>query len=125
MERMKRIFLTLAFLTLASVACMQSALPVSEIATPSPTFTPFRIHSATPVNTATPYLQKPTKTPLPQYTVTGLVHIRDFEGEHKGYKHPGDLVTCLMSGDWCLLEDGTKIWAGCLEPGNGKGCGAK
>jgi len=89
-----------------------------------PTVTPFRIHSATPTTAPT---QIATKTPMPQYTVMGLVHVRDFEGEHKGYKHPGEMVTCLMSDDknWCLLEDGLKIWAGCLEPGNGKGCSAK
>jgi len=122
---MKRIgILTIALFLV--MACMQSAtLPVvsSSVATSSPvvfqsTPTPFRIASATPTTAH-------TKTPLPHYTVTGLVHIRDFEGEHKGYKHPGDLVTCLMSGDWCLLEDGLKIWAGCLDPGNGKGCRAK
>jgi len=55
----------------------------------------------------------------------GTVYLRDFENEPRGYKYPGDLVTCKISGDWCLLEDGLKIWAGCLEPGNGKGCSAK
>lgn len=97
-------------LAIVSLACVfQSNLTHYELPTLVPTQNKV-LATSTDLPTLT------TSTPLPFYTVTGLVYVRDFTGDPVGYIHLGDRVQCRLAGDWCLLENGTKVWSGCLEP---------
>ena len=97
----------LIVLSLAALACVApSTLAVSPPAA-----------TATPAPTA-------TIAPLPEYTAVGYVYIRDASGVTAGdYFSAGDIIRCRLDGDWCILADDTRVWAGCLDPNPaGRGC---
>jgi len=92
---MRRLFILLA---LSSLACV---VPTTLSIVPT----------GTPVPTALP-----TGTPVPTtYTAIGTVYIRS-ANKVVGYFEPGESVSCVLVGNWCELEDGAQVWAGCLDP---------
>jgi len=93
---------------LACFACIAG----SSIAIPAMTLTPHptQTHVAP---TATQETQK-----LGTFTIIAArVYLRDHDNEVVGYKSLGDNVSChVMDSGWCMLDNGTKIWSGCLDP---------
>jgi len=103
-------------LSLAIFLTCFACIAGSSIAIPAMTLTP-RPTQTHVAPTATQETQK-----LGTFTIIAdLVYIRDREGEvttrEKYYFKGGEIVSCyLTDSGWCMLDNGTKVWSGCLSP---------
>ena len=59
--------------------------------------------------------------------LASTLYVRDvITGDVVDHIDGGEEITCrLTDSGWCLLENGTKVWAGCLDIKSQYGCGKK
>jgi uncharacterized protein YgiM (DUF1202 family) len=122
-DNTRKIFTTLLFLVLSSLACTQA------VVTPTP-----------PAPTTLPPSPTPAATVTPQATGTALVDVQTAivraalvnvranpGGEVVGQIEAGQEVEIVgTDGDWVQIADPAGwVWAGCLSGINEKGCTAK
>lgn len=91
--------------------------------------TPLPVYTVTPTQAS----KQATRTPMPTRTpdtftvLAAVLNVRNADGDVVGRLKQGEPVSCYPSSSgWCMMEDGNKVWGGCLEP-NEKGleCKAK
>jgi hypothetical protein len=108
-----RIFLTLAVLTLATLACaLPEFPPVEPTPTPTPTPVPTATRRAAPSATS-------TSESVDTLTIQAVVYIRaeaDANSAAIGSLQTGERVGIVAcDGDWCELERGGWVWRGCTD----------
>lgn len=113
---MKRVVLSLCALAVAILACVvvpPTHMPVSD----APKVEQSSIKHLRKTN-----VPLPSKPILATYTATGTVYIRG--GNDGAYLEPGHTVQCQpQDNGWCNLDNGTRVWQGCLDPNPmGLGC---
>lgn len=67
-----------------------------------------------------PATVQPTATPA-LIVITASVWLRDYSGSKVGALVAGDTVAGWCAGDWCYLPGG-KVWRGCTDQADGRGC---
>lgn len=106
----------LLVLVLASLSCVGQGLV--QLVTPTPIYT-----QALEVYTSPPHTYTPaeTETLVPRvYTVAAYhLYVRDADLQIVDVLDQGTNLVCVPSSSgWCLLENGTRVWQGCLsDPG--------
>ena len=107
------------FLALATLAC---TIPANQaLATQTPTLPVPTSTAASPLAASlatTPALAEPTPTPQTFTVAVASVYIRDTGSMAvTGWAQKGDTIACKPTNSgWCIMDQGTKIWAGCLTP---------
>lgn len=105
----KRRYIPLIVSVALTLAC--GAMPAAAIVA----------NTGTPTATAEPTLESPA-TISSIFTITGNVYIRDLDGIVTGVATTGETFGGWCGVDWCYPNDHAKIWRGCTDHADGRGC---
>jgi len=120
---MRRISLSIFLLCFACISGFSVAIALTPTALPTPL--PIRVMTQTISPTTVPTENVPI---LGTFTViVSMVYVRDHDDNIVSYLSSNDTISCHLSeSGWCIMENNTRIWGGCLAPNPQQlGCEAK